>query len=140
MPAGYLALVLHAHLPFVRHPEHEYFLEEDWLFEAISETYIPLLVMMERLVRDGIPFKLTMSITPPLCAMLQDDLLRERYVRHVDLLIELATRERARNRRHEQLLPLGEFYLEHFSRKPAAFCRCLARRFARAISRAARSR
>ena len=114
MPAGYLALVLHAHLPFVRHPEHEYFLEEDWLFEAISETYIPLLVMMQRLVRDGISFKLTMSITPTLCAMLQDDLLRERYVRHVDLLIELAIRELARNRRHEQLRPLAEFYLEHF--------------------------
>ena len=36
---GYLSLVLHAHLPFVRHPEHERFLEEDWLFEAITETY-----------------------------------------------------------------------------------------------------
>jgi len=29
---GYLSLVLHAHLPFVRHPEHEKFLEENWLF------------------------------------------------------------------------------------------------------------
>ena len=47
---GYLALVLHAHLPFVRHPEHEDFLEEDWFFEAITESYIPLLSMMERLV------------------------------------------------------------------------------------------
>jgi membrane associated rhomboid family serine protease len=28
---GYLSLVLHAHLPFVRHPEHEKFLEENWL-------------------------------------------------------------------------------------------------------------
>ena len=72
--------MLHAHLPFVRHPEHEHFLEEDWLFEAITETYIPLLAMMQRLVSDAIPFRLTMSITPTLCAMLQDDLLRERYV------------------------------------------------------------
>jgi 1,4-alpha-glucan branching enzyme len=40
---GYLAIVLHAHLPFVRHPEYEEFLEEDWLFEAITETYIPLI-------------------------------------------------------------------------------------------------
>jgi 1,4-alpha-glucan branching enzyme len=39
---GYLSLVLHAHLPFVRHPEHEKFLEESWLFEAITETYLPL--------------------------------------------------------------------------------------------------
>ena len=53
MSSGYLALILHAHLPFVRHPEHEEFLEEDWLFEAITETYIPLLAMMQRLVRDA---------------------------------------------------------------------------------------
>jgi 1,4-alpha-glucan branching enzyme len=114
MASGYLALVLHAHLPFVRHPEHENFLEEDWLFEAISETYIPLLVMMQRLVGDGIAFKLAMSITPTLCAMLQDDLLRERYVRHVDLLIELSQRELERNRKHKQLRLLAQFYLDHF--------------------------
>jgi len=39
---GYLALVLHAHLPFIRHPEYEDFLEEDWFFEAMCETYLPL--------------------------------------------------------------------------------------------------
>ena len=54
MGNGHLALILHAHLPFVRHPEHEHFLEEDWLFEAITETYIPLLQMTERLVNDNV--------------------------------------------------------------------------------------
>src|SRR5918996_2308659 len=103
MPSGQLALILHAHLPFVRHPEHEHFLEEDWLFEAITETYIPLLQMMQRLVNDGVPFRITMSITPTLCAMLQDELLRERYVRHLDLLIDLAKREQARNRSQRKL-------------------------------------
>ncbi|HZL71205.1 MAG TPA: hypothetical protein VFC86_01995, partial [Planctomycetota bacterium] len=44
-----LCLILHAHLPFVRHPEHPTFLEEDWLFEAITETYVPILAMAERL-------------------------------------------------------------------------------------------
>ena len=67
---GHLALILHAHLPFVRHPEHEHFLEEEWFFEAITEAYIPLLRMMQRLMADRVPFKLTMSITPTLCAML----------------------------------------------------------------------
>ena len=46
---GYLSFVLHAHLPYVRHPEHKEFLEEDWLYEAITETYIPLLEMFENL-------------------------------------------------------------------------------------------
>jgi len=67
VPQGYVALVLHAHLPFVRHPEYEDFLEEDWLYEAITETYIPLIKVMEGLVRDNVDFRLTMSLTPPLC-------------------------------------------------------------------------
>src|ERR1700681_4272206 len=115
MGQGQLALILHAHLPFVRHPEHEHFLEEDWLFEAITETYIPLLQMMQRLVNDSVPFKLTMSLTPTLCAMLQDELLRQRYVQHLDLLIDLAARERERNRNHPELAELSEFYFELFS-------------------------
>jgi 1,4-alpha-glucan branching enzyme len=115
MPSGSLALILHAHLPFVRHPEHEHFLEEDWLFEAITETYIPLLQMMQRLVSDGVPFKLTMSITPTLCFMLQDELLRERYVRHLDLLIDLATREQNRNHDNPKLRELGGFFFNLFS-------------------------
>src|SRR5207247_9952725 len=114
MPSGYLALILHAHLPFVRHPEHEHFLEEGWLFEAIGETYVPRLGMMQRLVNDGVPFKLTMAITPTLCAMLQDELLHERYVRHLDLLIDLAAREQKRNRKHPKLRELAEFYFDKF--------------------------
>ncbi len=54
MEKGYLALVLHAHLPYVRHPEYEEFLEEDWLFEGITETYIPLINVFEGLMRDGV--------------------------------------------------------------------------------------
>jgi 1,4-alpha-glucan branching enzyme len=114
MAAGYLALILHAHLPFVRHPEHPDFLEEDWLFEAITETYIPLLQMMERLQKDGVPFRLTMSITPPLCAMLRDELLRSRYLRHLHRTIELARKEVDRTRDQEAFHPLAQMYLERF--------------------------
>lgn len=92
-PKGYLALVLHAHLPFVRHPEHEQFLEEDWLYEAITETYLPLLGIMEGWERDGVNWRLTMSLTPTLCSMLSDDLLQQRYLRHIERLIELADLE-----------------------------------------------
>ena len=46
MTQGFLSLVLHAHLPFVRHPEHDRFLEENWLFEAVVETYLPLVQVM----------------------------------------------------------------------------------------------
>jgi len=93
MHKGYLSLVLHAHLPYVRHPEEEYFLEENWLYEAITETYIPLLQVMYGLVRDGVDYRLTMSLTPTLASMLEDPLLQERYVRHLAKMIELAEKE-----------------------------------------------
>lgn len=96
----------------MRHPEHEEFFEEDWLFEAITETYIPLLNVLERLMRDAVAFKLTMSITPPLCAMLQDELLRSRYVRHLDRIISLAERECDRTRGEPELQELTRFYLD----------------------------
>ena len=43
---GQLAIVLHAHLPYVRKNEKNS-LEEDWLFQAILECYIPLLQAIE---------------------------------------------------------------------------------------------
>jgi 1,4-alpha-glucan branching enzyme len=90
---GYLSIVLHAHLPFVRHPEHEKFLEESWLFEAITETYLPLVQILENWRRDGISAPITLSLSPTLCAMLQDELLRTRYANHLNGLIELAEKE-----------------------------------------------
>jgi len=98
MEKGLLSLVLHAHLPFVRHPEHEYFLEENWLYEAITETYIPLIHMFEGLLKDHVPYRITMSLTPPLISMLKDPLLQERYIKHLDKLIELANKEIDRTR------------------------------------------
>ena len=127
MSYGSLALILHAHLPFVRHPEHEHFLEEDWFFEAITECYIPLVSMMQRLVDERVPFKLTMSITPTLCAMLQDQLLRGRYLQHLDLLIDLAARERKRNNKHPRLRELADFYSKVFCETKRFFvdeCKC----------------
>ncbi|MBU1912620.1 MAG: DUF1957 domain-containing protein [Candidatus Omnitrophica bacterium] len=93
MHKGYLCLVFHAHLPFVRHPEEENFLEENWLYEAITETYIPLIQVFEKLVEDRVDFRITMSLTPTLVSMLRDELLQDRYIRHIDKLIELADKE-----------------------------------------------
>ena len=122
-PQGYLALVLHAHLPFVRHPEYDEFLEEDWFYEAITETYIPLVDMMDGLLNDGCDFRLTMSITPPLAAMLSDPLLQDRYVRTVDKGIELAYKEINRTKGRPPV-PRARLVLSAPAGKlPACFCR-----------------
>jgi 1,4-alpha-glucan branching enzyme len=111
---GYLALVLHSHLPFVRHPEHDRFLEEDWLYEAITETYIPIIDVFDGLVNDGVDFRITMSLTPTLIAMLTDPLLQQRYVRHIKMLIELAEKEVKRTANQPEFSPIAHLYVDLF--------------------------
>ena len=122
MPQGYLALVLHAHLPFVRHPEAARFLEEHWFFQALTESYIPLVLALERLDRDGVPVRLTVSLSPPLLTMLADDLLKERYAAYLDRLAALAERERERTR-GTPFCSLASFYEERLAGVRAAFDR-----------------
>ncbi|MBT3274877.1 MAG: DUF1957 domain-containing protein [Spirochaetales bacterium] len=110
MSYGFLSLVLHAHLPFVRHPEHDRFLEEDWLYEAISETYLPLLRVFNRLKADQVPFRLTLSMSPTLSAMLTDELLQERYVAYCLRMIDLSVNEIKRTSGDKDFAPLAEMY------------------------------
>lgn len=116
MPKGYLSLVLHSHLPFIRHPEYEDFLEEDWLYEAIFETYLPLIEVFDKLESDRVEWKLTISLTPPLISMLTDPLLQERAVRHIDSLIELINKEVERTANELQINRVVRMYQEKFIR------------------------
>jgi 1,4-alpha-glucan branching enzyme len=109
-PKGYLSLILHAHLPYVRHPEYDDFLEEDWLFEAITETYIPLIQVIDGLYRDKVDFGLTMSLTPTLASMLADPLLQSRYLRHINRLIELSEKEIRRTETDSEINEVAKMY------------------------------
>ncbi len=121
MPLGYLCLVLHAHLPYVRHPEYDDFLEEDWFYEAVTETYIPLLDVFDSLERDGVDWRLTMSITPTLAGMLSDPLLQYRYLRQLDNLLTLAGKEVVRTRWQPEFNPLAHMYQDRFQRAREVF-------------------
>src|SRR5215207_5942995 len=121
---GFLSLVLHAHLPFVRHPEHPKFLEENWLFEAITETYLPLLEIFEGWQRDGMDAPITICLSPTLCAMLRDPLLQERYLRHLNNLIDLADREVHRTHWDRDYQPLALGYYERFERLRKNYLAC----------------
>ncbi len=110
MNRGTLALVLHAHLPYVRHPEYESFLEERWLFEAIIDTYVPLIRVCEKLLADGVPVRLTLSISPTLLAMLADPLLRERFAAHLARLTRLGDQEILRTHGDPRLLEVARMY------------------------------
>lgn len=120
-PIGYLTLVLHSHLPYVRHPEHDDFLEEDWLFEAITETYVPLLAACERMDHERVPYRLTVGVTPPLAAMLGDELLVQRYRRHLANLRALVEKEVAGHAARTPLGKLARFYQRFLAQTHAFF-------------------
>ncbi|BBJ27859.1 glycoside hydrolase family 57 protein [Athalassotoga saccharophila] len=112
---GKIILMLHAHLPYVNHPDHPYFLEENWLFEAITETYIPLLMAFERLRDENVPFGITVSVSPPLIEMMADRTLMDKYKRHLQSLIELAKKEVSLTKNEEPLKhKMALKYLEDF--------------------------
>jgi 1,4-alpha-glucan branching enzyme len=116
MYKGYLCIILHAHLPYVRHPEYDYFLEENWLYEAITETYIPLLDVFEKLINEGVDFRITLSLSPSLVEMFNDYLLRERYKRYVERLIELSEKEGHRTKGDIHFEPIVKMYNQRFRR------------------------
>ena len=116
MPVGYFSLILHAHLPFVRHPEYPEFLEEDWLYEAITEVYLPLIFIFQSLHEAGMKPRLAMNVSPPLCEMLADPLLQERYTRHLENLLELAEKELHRTQSESQAFQdVAKMYVDNLS-------------------------
>lgn len=104
--------MLHAHLPWVRQPDHERFLEESWLFECVLETYLPLLIVLEGWKRDGIQARIALSISPTLCAMLEDELLQSRLGRRLDQLLELCGREVIRTTLDRATHAVARFYFD----------------------------
>ena len=112
---GYVSFVLHAHLPFIHHPESDDYLEESWLYEAISETYIPLLTNFQKLVDEGVDFRITMSMTPPLLSMLDNKLLQRKYIKYLKRLIELSEKEIKRTAGDERLNKLSHYYFDRYS-------------------------
>ncbi|MBD0379865.1 1,4-alpha-glucan branching protein domain-containing protein [Paenibacillus sedimenti] len=113
---GYVAFVLHAHIPYVRQTEEHVTLEERWFFEAVVDSYLPLIDMLDRLLKDGIRFRLTLSLSPPLLAMLADPLLQQRLRKQLASLRELAQREVFRLWGDPEFAPTAIHYADRYRR------------------------
>ncbi|KYG32076.1 1,4-alpha-glucan branching protein domain-containing protein [Alkalihalobacillus trypoxylicola] len=109
MKEGYFSLVLHAHLPYVCHLEEDR-LEERWVFEALTETYIPLIWALESAQVKG---AVTISFSPPLMEMLADQRIQERYWKHLENTEKLIKKELEHTEEKEQQR-LVEFYQSRF--------------------------
>lgn len=112
--SGFISIILNAHLPFVREPTRNYFLEEKWLFEAITETYLPLLECAEKFYNHSSKLRLTISLSPTLMAMLDDPILRKRYVEYLHRQIAFAESETQRIKGNSSLDKIVAFYSHRY--------------------------
>lgn len=120
---GLLILHLHAHLPYLRRRVsygtsgvwHPLGFPEEWYHEAVRETYVPLLLIMERLRKEGVDFRLSIDISPTLSNMMRCSMLQEEFLRYMDAHISLARLEIERTRRHApQFHDTAWMHLERF--------------------------
>lgn len=109
-----ISIVLEAHLPYVREFNKEDELsqagEEGRFFEYVSETFIPLLEVLDRLENDHVPFRLALAISPVLCQMLSDELLQNKYLHYIDKQIEFGRQELERTAGQPELNKLAQLY------------------------------
>jgi 1,4-alpha-glucan branching enzyme len=141
-----ISVILNAHLPFVyppgfpqeiRFPEGNTFsegrshqappenipfsFEESWFFEALSETYLPLLEMFDRLDSDRVPFKVAFSLSPVLAAMLSDEIMIGQYLDYTDRQIEFGARELDRTGDDPSCYALAQYYYDKAVEKRILF-------------------
>ncbi|GAE24760.1 glycogen branching enzyme [Halalkalibacter wakoensis JCM 9140] len=119
MKEGYFSLVLHAHLPYVRHKEQGR-LEERWLFEAITESYIPLLWELQKVEVEDV---VTISFSPPVLEMLSDTIIQERFLDYIIKTEELLNKE-GQLAKTEEEQNLVNFYKNRYQNIKTTFVAC----------------
>ncbi len=119
---GQFSFVLHTHMPYVRR-NGAWPVGEDWLYQAMSETYLPLLGMLAELDHEDLGPCLALTLTPVLCEQLADRYIQDRFVSYLKTMAERA-RGDARDFRYFSDTPRGDLakdYEEDFKRKLLAY-------------------
>ena len=123
MKRGAFTFVLHSHIPYCRRAgrwPHG----EEWLHEAMAETYIPLLVELYNLHEEGIPVRLTLGITPVLAEQLADPLVLDHFDAYLQEKLQAAEGDIVRFREKERdplRLELAHFYRDWYAGVQQAF-------------------
>jgi len=114
---GAFTFVLHSHLPYARNAgmwPHG----EEWIHEAIADTYIPILDSLNELVDEGIDFKLTIGITPILAEQLADESIINNFIQYAAERAAWASNDVARfeEEGNHQAKELAKFYHHWYAR------------------------
>ena len=120
--SGAFTFVLHSHLPYARQAgmwPHG----EEWVHEAIAETYVPLLDALNDLAEEGVPYRLTISITPVLAEQLADPLIQEHFLTYAEERAAWAAADinRFGDAGEEELKKLAVYFHHWYSRVLTSF-------------------
>jgi 1,4-alpha-glucan branching enzyme len=120
--AGAFTFVLHSHLPYARQAgmwPHG----EEWVHEAIAETYVPLLNALYDLREEGVDYRITISVTPILAEQLADPLIVEHFLTYAEERAAWAAADipRFEEAGDEQLRELAVYFHHWYSRTLTSF-------------------
>lgn len=96
MAAKKLVLILNSSHDYIKHTgtgEKTFAAVSNKLFMAISQTYIPVLKMLEKLEAEKISFKMGIVLSPVLCTLLDDAEEKQQYLNWVENRISLGEKE-----------------------------------------------
>ena len=113
MILGYFGLILHGHIPWCK-KSGRWPAGEEWLFEAMNETYIPFLNVLRELKEKGIKTAITINITPILAEQLADEYMKQQFSGYMENLISRAQQDiqRFENKPHRKAI--ANFHLANF--------------------------
>ena len=121
---GAFTFVLHSHLPYAR-LAGRWPHGEEWIHEAATETYIPLLETLYDLRDEGIRYRITIGITPILGEQLVDEDVKDHLDQYLDDRIAAAKKDIAyfeeEEPENQQLRFLAGWYQAEFERVKSAF-------------------
>jgi len=88
----------------------------DWLTEAASESYVRLLDVLYRLVRDGRSPKVTIGVTPVLAEQLADESFVYEFTNYLQAKIDATEPDRQHfEREAPEIAPLADYWRDHYS-------------------------
>ncbi len=123
-PFGAFTFVLHSHLPYVR-LAGRWPHGEEWIHEAATETYIPLLQILYDLKEQGVYFRLTLGITPVLAEQLVDPDVLNHLDQYLDDKIAAAASDKiyfeSPGTANSNLVTLAKYYQKNFEAIKLAF-------------------
>jgi len=119
---GAFTFVLHSHLPYAR-KAGRWPHGEEWIHEAITDSYLPLLNALHDLAGEGVRYRLTVGVTPVLAEQLADPTIVRNFEEYAEDLCARAKSDVARFERAGEAAraAIAAFYLERYAAVLAAF-------------------